>query len=233
MVPAGHDNGDIKIWNMDSSTNTTLQAHTNTVSCMSTATLRTQDTLLLTAGYDGHVCLWEVRTMRGDKPHLLSKFHAHGTDPGSLPGGNGHHALQHTRAAAHGIDMASLHSEQLQGSKHTHASSSSKADGNQIGEQVRWAADMYRSDPLQQLMGGTRPDSGHSCNGLTQHCAQQHQSTIADKTACKPGSVNHPCSSAPGCHSGDPEVYCVLFDPLKRVILTAGSSTVIKVSSMC
>jgi WD40 repeat protein len=72
---AGHDNGQILLWRMDTGSHTVLgpQAHTNSISCMTPVTSVKGDEQLVSAGFDGWVCLWEPRQVRGIKPHLIAR----------------------------------------------------------------------------------------------------------------------------------------------------------------
>lgn len=56
------------------------------------ALLHRNEELLLSAGYDGWVVLWDVRSLRGEEPYMVSRFRAHGSGvggwgPGGLVGG--------------------------------------------------------------------------------------------------------------------------------------------------
>ncbi len=85
--PPGHDNGDIRLWNLDTQTTQTLRQHTNAVTCLAMALLHRNEELLLSAGYDGWVVLWDVRSLRGEEPYMVSRFRAHGTGAGGWGSG--------------------------------------------------------------------------------------------------------------------------------------------------
>lgn len=72
---AGHENGQICLWRMDTGTKVLLEssAHTNTVCCLAPAVIKA-DELLLSASFDGCVTLWEPRMLRGVKPHMLARY---------------------------------------------------------------------------------------------------------------------------------------------------------------
>jgi hypothetical protein len=50
------------------------QAHTNSVSYLTPATTVKGDEQLVSVGFDGWVCLWEPRQVRGIKPHLIARW---------------------------------------------------------------------------------------------------------------------------------------------------------------
>jgi len=72
---AGHDNGQVLLWRVDTCSHILLgpQAHSNSVSCLAPVVTAKGDEQLLSAGFDGCVCLWEPRQIRGVKPHLLTR----------------------------------------------------------------------------------------------------------------------------------------------------------------
>ncbi|GMH37101.1 hypothetical protein BSKO_04974 [Bryopsis sp. KO-2023] len=73
----GHDDGVIRLWNMDTDTCVQLAQHTNSITALRMAPVGRQEELLLSAGYDGMVCIWDVRKTRGAKPHLVGRIRAH------------------------------------------------------------------------------------------------------------------------------------------------------------
>ena len=52
--------------------------HTNAVMALSLALIHRNEDLLVSAGFDGMVGFWDIRTMRNEPPHLVAKFKAHG-----------------------------------------------------------------------------------------------------------------------------------------------------------
>lgn len=72
----GHHNGQILLWHMDTGSHTVLgpQAHTNSVASLAAATTAKGDEQLVSGGFDGWVCLWEPRQVRGIKPHLIARW---------------------------------------------------------------------------------------------------------------------------------------------------------------
>ncbi|KAL3145424.1 hypothetical protein ABBQ38_001669 [Trebouxia sp. C0009 RCD-2024] len=76
----GHDDGSIRVWNLESGTCIDLQHHTNTVTCLAMAQVSEADELLFSAGFDGCVCVWDVRVGASTTPHLMHHWPAH---PGS------------------------------------------------------------------------------------------------------------------------------------------------------
>ncbi|GAX81159.1 hypothetical protein CEUSTIGMA_g8592.t1 [Chlamydomonas eustigma] len=90
ILVTGHDNGEIRLWDVESGQTTfTLRQHSNTVSCMSMTMVRRNEELLVTGGYDGYVCIWDIRNLRGrEPPHMVSRFKAHGPGSGETAGAN-------------------------------------------------------------------------------------------------------------------------------------------------
>ncbi|GFR51000.1 hypothetical protein Agub_g13326, partial [Astrephomene gubernaculifera] len=80
LLVTGHDNGDIRLWNLDTSHSVTLRQHSNTVTSLALALVHRNEELLISASYDGWVVLWDIRSLRGEEPHMVAKFHAHGPE---------------------------------------------------------------------------------------------------------------------------------------------------------
>jgi hypothetical protein len=61
---------------MDTGSHSVLgpQAHTNSVSCLAAAYTAKGDEQLVSGGFDGWVCLWEPRQVRGIKPHMIARW---------------------------------------------------------------------------------------------------------------------------------------------------------------
>ncbi|KAL0022030.1 hypothetical protein WJX77_007822 [Trebouxia sp. C0004] len=76
----GHDDGSIRLWNLETGTAVDLMHHTNSVTCLVMAQVSHLDQLLFSAGFDGCVCVWDVRIGASTTPHLTHHWHAH---PGS------------------------------------------------------------------------------------------------------------------------------------------------------
>ncbi|EFJ40323.1 hypothetical protein VOLCADRAFT_99881 [Volvox carteri f. nagariensis] len=97
LLVTGHDNGNIRLWNLDTGHATTLKdKHTNAVTALSLALVHRNEELLISASYDGWVVLWDIRSLRGEPPHMVAKFRAHGPEapsgsrvPGSGTGDSG------------------------------------------------------------------------------------------------------------------------------------------------
>ena len=70
----GHDDGSIRLWNMDTDSSLDLLQHSNSVMALKIIQVGKQDELLISAGYDGLLCIWDVRTIRGTTPHLYGRF---------------------------------------------------------------------------------------------------------------------------------------------------------------
>ncbi|KAK3282643.1 hypothetical protein CYMTET_9628 [Cymbomonas tetramitiformis] len=73
----GHDNGCIRLWNLDTQSTINLTEHSNTVSCLVTAPLKRNEEFVLTGGFDGKVGIWDVRKKHSVRPHLVTMFEAH------------------------------------------------------------------------------------------------------------------------------------------------------------
>ncbi|GIL56264.1 hypothetical protein Vafri_11611 [Volvox africanus] len=97
LLVTGHDNGDIRLWNLDTGHATTLKdKHTNAVTALTLALVHRNEELLISASYDGWVVLWDIRSLRGEPPHMVAKFRAHGPEapsgsrvPGNFTGDSG------------------------------------------------------------------------------------------------------------------------------------------------
>ena len=72
----GNDDGTIRLWNPDSGSTITLEGHSNTVCCLDVCTRGRAD-LLLSAGFDGHVGVWDISKRRYSMPRLEAMFKAH------------------------------------------------------------------------------------------------------------------------------------------------------------
>ncbi len=69
FLVTGNDDGTIRLWNADSGSTITLTGHQNTVTCLATARRGRVD-LLLSAGFDGHVGVWDISKRRYCMPRL-------------------------------------------------------------------------------------------------------------------------------------------------------------------
>ncbi|CAD7702679.1 unnamed protein product [Ostreobium quekettii] len=63
---------------MDTNTSVDLLQHSNSIMALHMAQVGKQDELLLSSGYDGLLCVWDVRTLRGTRPHLFGRFKTDG-----------------------------------------------------------------------------------------------------------------------------------------------------------
>ncbi|KAL3903639.1 MAG: hypothetical protein SGPRY_011596 [Prymnesium sp.] len=72
----GNDDGSIRLWNPDSGSTISLAGHTNTVCCLDVGA-RGGAELLLSAGFDGHVGVWDITKKRYSMPRLEAMFRAH------------------------------------------------------------------------------------------------------------------------------------------------------------
>ena len=84
----GHENGDLRLWDLDTGKARLMDGpqHSNSISCLTMAIMRRNEELLLTAGFDGWVVVWDIRHVRGEPPHMITKFKAHGPGSPFLPG---------------------------------------------------------------------------------------------------------------------------------------------------
>ena len=76
-VVTGHDDGTIRLWDLDTGSTINLRQHDNTVSCLLVAELRKNEDFVLSGSYDGYVGVWDLRRNRNIKPHLVTMFEAH------------------------------------------------------------------------------------------------------------------------------------------------------------
>lgn len=73
---SGHDDGSIRLVNMDAGSALTMKHHTNTVCCMDVA-LRGKSELLLSGGFDGCIAVWDITKKRYAVPQIDAVFVAH------------------------------------------------------------------------------------------------------------------------------------------------------------
>jgi hypothetical protein len=59
MLATGNEDGSIRLWSCDTGSAIVLKGHTNTVTCLDVAERR-KTTMLISAGYDGCVGVWDV-----------------------------------------------------------------------------------------------------------------------------------------------------------------------------
>ena len=79
QIVSGHDDGSLRLWNLDTGSTTNLREHTNTVTCLAIATFKGKDEeLVLSGSYDGFIGVWDMRRQpnKGIRPHMLSMFQA-------------------------------------------------------------------------------------------------------------------------------------------------------------
>ncbi|MEW5314577.1 MAG: hypothetical protein WDW38_006061 [Sanguina aurantia] len=100
LVVTGHDNGAIRVWSLDTGRATTLLQHTNSITFLGMALVHRNEELLVSAGYDGQVVLWDIRGLRGEALHMVSKFRAHGVTTAAESGGGGGSSMFHVQALA-------------------------------------------------------------------------------------------------------------------------------------
>jgi len=73
---SGNDDGSIRLWNPDSGSTINLLEHTNTVCCLDVA-VRGRSELLLSAGFDGHIAVWDITKRRYSMPQIETIWKAH------------------------------------------------------------------------------------------------------------------------------------------------------------
>ena len=74
-IVTGHDDGCIRVWEVDTGSTVNIRKHTNTVSCMCCGTVKkTGEEIVITGSFDGRVGIWDVRNRMNDRPHLVSLF---------------------------------------------------------------------------------------------------------------------------------------------------------------
>jgi len=75
MVATGNQDGTIRLWSCDTGSTVLLYGHRNTVSCLDVAS-RKRMTLLLSAGFDGQIGVWDITRRQLVKPRLECMFRA-------------------------------------------------------------------------------------------------------------------------------------------------------------
>lgn len=194
IVVTGHDNGDIRLWNLDSSSTTTLRQHTNTVTALTLALIHRNEELLISTGYDGWVVLWDIRSLRGEAPHMVGKFKAGGPD-----------APSRRRLD---LDAPSL------------------GGGDGAGDAVGRNASLLSCMSLQ-LRAPSVPgiEASGSNSGLAVNVSMTGSGASSDGTSAAAETLQR-VLGAP-----EVEVLALRFDPMKKVIITAGNNKAIRVWS--
>ncbi|PNW82472.1 hypothetical protein CHLRE_06g280350v5 [Chlamydomonas reinhardtii] len=182
LLVTGHDNGDIRLWNLDTGSTTTLRQHTNTVTSLELALVHRNEELLISGSYDGWVVLWDIRSLRGEEPHMVAKFRAHGPD-----------------------------------------TSNGLASGSSNGRGAAEAAAAGGSSGVQ-----TPEPAGHTGGAAASTSLSRSEAAKAAGVAM--GLGPSAVAALQGALGGpDTEILALKFDPLKKVIVTAGTDRVIKV----
>ena len=78
-IVSGHDDGSLRLWNLDTGSTTNLREHSNTVTCLVPAVFKGKDEeLVLSGSFDGYICVWDMqkKPAKGIIPHMLTKFQA-------------------------------------------------------------------------------------------------------------------------------------------------------------
>ncbi|KAG2447723.1 hypothetical protein HYH02_007183 [Chlamydomonas schloesseri] len=183
LLVTGHDNGDIRLWNLDTCSTVTLRQHTNTVTSLELALVHRNEELLISGSYDGWVVLWDIRSLRGEEPHMVAKFRAHGFD---APNG-----------------LASSNSK---------GAAATPATGGSSGVQT------------PEPTAGAGPGTGTATSG------SMSRAEAAKAAGAAMGLGPSAMAALQGALGGpDTEILALRFDPLKKVIVTAGTDRVIKV----
>jgi len=69
ILVSGHDNGTVKLWNVDNASCMTMDHHDSTVACLAVAhSSETNKDVLLAGSYDGKVSFWDVSKKRAFSP---------------------------------------------------------------------------------------------------------------------------------------------------------------------
>ena len=76
LVATGHEDGNIRLWNLEISSHVTLkcgdekQRHTNSISCLQGILWKGSE-FLLAGSYDGKVSLWEISERRSNNQNSM------------------------------------------------------------------------------------------------------------------------------------------------------------------
>jgi len=70
MLLTGHDDGSIRIWNVDTGSTITLRGHENTVLCLCVVAKNASQLMLLSSGFDGQVGMWDITKHKNALPRL-------------------------------------------------------------------------------------------------------------------------------------------------------------------
>ncbi|KAG2492355.1 hypothetical protein HYH03_009303 [Edaphochlamys debaryana] len=207
LLVTGHDNGDIRLWNLDTSHAVTLRQHANTVTALAMALVHRNEELLISASYDGWVVLWDIRSLRGEEPHMVARFRAHGPDAPGAPGAAG--------VAGVGAS-ASASATNLPGSAGAGA-------GGVPGLGLGGAASGRGLQASGSAgSGGLTPPNGRAA-GVGLGTGVAGAGAGAGAGGLVGGAARRLLSGA------EPEILALKFDPLKKAIVTAGTDRVIKV----
>ena len=82
ILATGHDDGCLRLWNVDTGSTINMREHANTVSAVIAAWLRPSEEMVVSGGFDGKVCVWDVRKRGAMRPHLVSWFDGGGRGTG-------------------------------------------------------------------------------------------------------------------------------------------------------
>lgn len=156
--------------------------------------------LLISAGYDGWVMLWDIRSLRGEEPYMVAKFRAHGADMSALGRQGQGRSL----------------STQLQQQVHVQGMTAAAA-ACPAGQGVSQGA-ATTAAPVRHADG-----------------AEVATSTVAPPTSGTSAAASGAAVTAAvqaGLDGLEPEVLALKYDVVKKVIITAGTDRVIKVSCL-
>lgn len=86
MLVTGHDNGELRLWDVDTGRCTAVLTggHSNSVTGLVTGMVDRNLELVMSVGFDGQLVFWDVRRIRGEPPQILARVRAAGA---GAPGG--------------------------------------------------------------------------------------------------------------------------------------------------
>jgi len=81
LIATGHDDGHVRVWNLERSSTLNMKRHTNTVSCLGVCQIDIGGShlaeRLISCSFDGTVAIWEVRKEGDIRPHMIARWEAH------------------------------------------------------------------------------------------------------------------------------------------------------------
>jgi len=81
LVITGHDDGHVRVWNLELCSTLNMKRHTNTVSAVTVGQIDMGSghlgERLFSCSFDGTVAVWEVRKEGDIRPHMIARWEAH------------------------------------------------------------------------------------------------------------------------------------------------------------